>query len=97
MYKEAKGFVDEFLEFLSNSEKLIKHDLPSYKDMAKDKVLAEVFTYQYAAKDSESGIHKVSKKQALFSSNGQLINLKCPIILAFYLKDKLGFFEGLPK
>ena len=86
-YRMAKALIDEGISVLSSLETAIKVDLPRYKEMDKDFVLVKVFSAQIAMKNA-SGVHEISKEMALFSSDGKLVNFKCPYFLAEYLNQK---------
>ena len=89
MVKEAKAFIREIPLEINSLEKAFKEDLPRYKGINDNKILAYVLDFRVATLDSSSGVHKVEKRRAVFSLNGKLEKFKCPMFLDAYLKHNL--------
>ena len=86
--KEAMALLKEMPSEISNIEKAISENLPKYKEMKETQVLAKVLSFQIATLDTKSRVHKVEKRKAVFTKNGELVRTKCPIFLEAYLNDK---------
>ena len=86
--EKAKAILEEMSLEISNLERALKNDLSKYKGMEVAQILAKVLSFQFVALDKETGIHKIEKRNAVFTPSGELVRTKCPITLSFYLKDK---------
>ena len=85
---QAKEMMAEVMIAFADMEKAVIKDLPKYKKMDENTVLAKILSLQLITKDAKTGVHTMSKELALFSPEGLLINLKCPLILSEYLKER---------
>lgn len=86
--KETKTMLKELPLEITNIERALKEDYSRYKEMDKGIVLMNVFYCQATFLDSNSGVHKVEQRRALFTLNGTLEKFKCPMMLEAYLIDK---------
>lgn len=82
--KHAKALMEEGILTISSLENATKNDLPRYKELDKELVLAKVFSAQISKKNA-NGVHEISKEMALFSSDDKLVKFKCPLFLAEYI------------